>query len=660
MPALEYFMGTTSGTSALFKGTSTFSSDFANVISRAVAIASLPVTQLTNDKATLTSQSGELTTLDTKFSALQAAVQKIGSALGGAAFQTSVSSPNVLDVNVADGAREGNYSINVTNIGAYETSMSTANWNVPEVSGKPTTFTLVVGSQNYSVTAADNSAQAVADAINSNYGNLVQATTVNVSPTDTRIALQSVALGQTNLDILNIPTSSTPTSLQTQAAAGYAISQTAATWDASGSPAAYYLVVGGNQYNITPDSNSAADVASAINAVDGGQVRASVVDLGTSGSHDYRISLESTTAGPINGSMTLDLQRAGGASLQTQQIAATSRSAAAWSAAADAAGSRSTYTLVAGATRFNFTPADNSAASVAAAINAQYGDQVTASVIDLGTGGSPDYRISLQSKTGSATLFDIQKTTSASFQREQVMGAQATYEVNSSGVINASATRSITVSDGVTATIVGPSGGSPVNITVTRSTSALNTALSGFADAYNAAADELISQRGQSTGPLQGNSIISQLSSILSSISTYTSDGQINGLTTLGLDLGTDGHFTYNAFTLMSADLTASASVTSFLGSATGGGFLKNATANLTSVEDPVSGLLKTAETDMKSQIAKLGDTIAAKQAKVDALQINLQDQMARADALIASMQQQYTYLSGLFQAQQTADQLYK
>src|ERR1019366_9603848 len=174
MPALEYFMGTTSAPGALFKGTSTFSSDFANVISRAVAIASLPVTQLTNDKATLTSQSGELTTLDTKFSALQAAVQKIGSALGGAAFQTSVSSPNVLDVNVADGAREGNYSINVTNIGAYETSMSTANWNVPEVSGKPTTFTLVVGSQNYSVTAADNSAQAVADAINSNYGNLVQ------------------------------------------------------------------------------------------------------------------------------------------------------------------------------------------------------------------------------------------------------------------------------------------------------------------------------------------------------------------------------------------------------------------------------------------------------------------------------------------------------
>ena len=85
MPALEYFMGTT--TSALFKGTSSYSSDFANVISRAVAIASLPITQLTNDKADLSSQSDELTKLDTKFTALQSAIQNIGSAMGGSAFQ---------------------------------------------------------------------------------------------------------------------------------------------------------------------------------------------------------------------------------------------------------------------------------------------------------------------------------------------------------------------------------------------------------------------------------------------------------------------------------------------------------------------------------------------------------------------------------------------
>ena len=659
MPALEYFMATTSGTSSLFNGTSTYSADFANVIGRAVAIATLPITQLTNSKTTLTDQSTELTTLDTKFTALQTAVAAIGSALGGSSFQTAVSTDNVVDVSVADGAQEGYYTMNVTSIGAYESSMSSANWNVPEVAGKPTTFTLVVGNRNYSVTAADNSAKSVADAINASYGSLVHATTVNVSPTDTRISLQSAALGQTSLDILNIPTS-TPPSLQTQAPTGYAVSQSKASWDATGAPATYVLTIGGSQHDITPASNSAADVATAINGdpVYGLQVRASVVDLGTSSSHDYRISLQSTTAGPMNGYMTLDLQKVASPSLQAQQLPALSRSTAAWDATADAAGSRGTYNLVIGSTKYAFTPADNSAAGVVAAINSLYSGQVLASVVDLETGGSPDYRISLQGAAG--TTYDIQKAAATSYQREQTAGALATYEVNSSGVINSSTTRNITVSTGVTATMVGLSGGSPVGITVTRSTSAINTALAGFTDAYNAAVTEVLKQQGQSGGALQGQSIVAQLSNILSSISTYSSSGQFNVLEDLGMTLGTNGQITYNPLTLMSADLSSSTGVTAFLGSATGSGFLKTATDALTSVEDPTTGLLKTTETDTKSQIANLGTTIAAKQAKVDAMQLQMQNQMAAADALVASMEQQYNYLSGLFQAQQTADQMYK
>jgi flagellar hook-associated protein 2 len=196
---------------------------------------------------------------------------------------------------------------------------------------------------------------------------------------------------------------------------------------------------------------------------------------------------------------------------------------------------------------------------------------------------------------------------------------------------------------------------------VTRSTSALDTALSGFTAAYNAAVTEVNGQRGQSGGALQGNSIVNQLSGILSNISTYsTSSGQIGGLAALGLDLGTNGQITYNSLTLMSTDLTSSTGVTAFLGSAAGGGFLKNATAALTSLEDPTTGLLKTTEADLKTQATNLGTTIASKQATVDAMQLNMQNQMAAADALISSMEQQYNYLSGLFQAQQTADAMYK
>ncbi len=654
-------MGTTN---PVFKGTSSYSTDFANVISRAVAIAQLPVTQLTNYKADLTGQSDELTKLDTKFTALQGAVQKIASALGGSSFQTSVTSnnvstTNVVGISVADGAAEGVYSMNVTDVGAYETSMSAQNWNVAnDVSGKPTTFTLVVGNQNYSVTPADNSARSVAAAINASYGNLVQATTVNVATGDTRISLKSLALGAVNLDFLQIPTTA-PASLQSQATTGYAVSQTAAKWDASGSPAASYtLAVGGFQLDFTPDSNSADDVASKINAIDGGQVRASVVDLGTGASHDYRVSLQSTTDGPINGSMLLDLKKTGGASLQAQQLPALSLTTAAWNGSADAAGSRSAYTLLIGTTKYSFTPANNSAKSVADAINGLYGGQVHASVVDLQTGGNPDLRIALQAPAG--TTLGIQKTTATHFQNEQTAGKLASYEVNNSGVINTSASRSIEISDGVTATLLGTSGGSPVDITVTRSTSALNTALSAFADAYNAAVDEVTGQRGQTGGALGGQAVVSQLSNTLSSICTYSSGGQFNVLENLGLKLETSGRFTYTAVTLIGAELTNSAGVAAFLGSATGGGFLKKATDALASLEAPVTGLLKTSQTDMKSQIGKLAATIADKQSKVDALQIRLQNQMAASDALIASMEQRYSYFSSLFSAQSTANGMYK
>lgn len=683
MPALEYFMGsissqltntpvTTAGSNnanTSFKGASTYSSDFQNVISRAVAIATLPINLLTTQQTALTNQSKELTALDTKFTALQTAVQKVDAALSGSSYQTETSMDKVVEVSVADGAREGVYSINVKDIGAYETSNSTKNWNVPEASANtPTTFTLVVGNRNYSITGADNSAQSVVDAINSTYGSIVQATTVNVASGDTRISLKSVALGPTNLDILQVPAAPAATTpLQGQAPTGYAVSQTTATWDDSGStPSTYTLTIGGDSHSLTPASNSADDVAAEINAQYGSQVRATVVDLGTSDNPDKRISLQSVAANPAEAATVLDLQKAGGPSLQTQQSPATSRTTLTWNASADAVGSRSTYDLMIGTTPYSFTPADNSADSVVSAINSLYGSQVKASVVDFGTSVSHDYRISMRSLTGSSASLDLQKVTATNYQKEQTQGSLASYEMNGSGVISTSTTRDITISDGITATLRAISGTSPtttapVDITVTRSTSALGTALSAFADAYNAAVDEVNTQRGQGAGALAAQSVVTQLSGVLSSISTFSSNGQVSGLNAdLGLELQTNGHLTYTALQFMSADLAHSTGVTSFFGSAAGNGFLKNATDLLNSVEDSKTGQLKTAETDWQSQITNIGTTISAKQRQIDALQIQLQNQMAVSDALIASMQQQASYLTSLFAAQNTAGQMYK
>jgi flagellar capping protein FliD len=109
----------------------------------------------------------------------------------------------------------------------------------------------------------------------------------------------------------------------------------------------------------------------------------------------------------------------------------------------------------------------------------------------------------------------------------------------------------------------------------------------------------------------------------------------------------------------MSTDLVNSAGVTAFLGSATGGGFLEAATNAINSIEDSNAGLLKTTEAAVQSQITSIGNTITDKQNAVDQLQTNLTNQMAQADAAIATMEQQYSYLKSMFAAEQTADEMY-
>jgi flagellar capping protein FliD len=99
--------------------------------------------------------------------------------------------------------------------------------------------------------------------------------------------------------------------------------------------------------------------------------------------------------------------------------------------------------------------------------------------------------------------------------------------------------------------------------------------------------------------------------------------------------------------------------VDSFLGTATTGGFLEAATNAMTGLEDPTTGIIKTDETDMQNQITSLNSQISTRQDQVNTLQQNLTTQMDAADAAIATMEQQYTYLSGMFQAEQVANEQY-
>lgn len=436
-----------SSTNSIFTGSSSYSQDFQNLITRAVSIASLPLTQLNNQQTALSKQSNELSTLATQFSALQSSVQSVDSALSSS-FTATNSASSVVAVSTSSGAVPGAYSILVSDAGAYSSMLS-------------------------------------------------------------------------------------------------------ATW--------------------TGTSN-------------------------TSGS--YQLSI--------------------------------------------------------GQTSYDINPADDSAASVAAAINANYGDKVQATVVNVGTSDVPDYRLSLQSTNLTDSVLDL-KQNGVSLADVQTPGAPAQYEIDGSGQTVKSDSRTVNVATGVTLTILDKSA-TAVNISVTRSTAGLGSALSGFANAYNAIVTELSAQRGSSAGPLAGDSIVLQLSSLLSGIATYTGNG-LSGIADLGIDLGADGKLTFDQTALDATQRSNSAGLASFLGSASSGGFLKAATDTLTAIQDSTTGILAASQSSLKTQITNITNSINDKQDQIDKLQTRLQTQMSAADAAIAAMQQQYSYMSNMFQAMQTASQ---
>ncbi|PWT97007.1 MAG: hypothetical protein C5B51_32175, partial [Terriglobia bacterium] len=298
--------------------------------------------------------------------------------------------------------------------------------------------------------------------------------------------------------------------------------------------------------------------------------------------------------------------------------------------------------------------------AVAAAINSQYGDKVSATVVNVG-GDTPDYRISLQG----LTLADLQPDilvdgSSTGIQDPKVTGEPASYTMNGSATTATSASRAITVANGVVFNLAAGATGT-VDVTVSRSTAALSSALANLATAYNAVVDALAKQRGSSAGPLSGEPVLNQVSQALRDISTYGGQpGAIDGLRSLGLTLDNDGHLSFDSTTFQATAGKSLSSLDTFFGSPTTSGFLKLATDRLNTVEQPTTGLLPAAEAAVTAQSNSLTTQISNQQDRVDRLQQQLTTQMSAADALIASMEQNYNYIYGMFQAMQTAAQQYK
>ncbi|MGA2134224.1 MAG: flagellar filament capping protein FliD [Bryobacteraceae bacterium] len=300
-------------------------------------------------------------------------------------------------------------------------------------------------------------------------------------------------------------------------------------------------------------------------------------------------------------------------------------------------------------------PAGSSLDDLAAAINSANAG-VQAVVVDVGSNASPDYRLSLQSDQFGAVSMQLNDGRGNLLEASGSSGQPVQYSVDGKAIESNSDT--ITLAPGVSVNLTGTNVGSPTTITVAPDASGVGNALQSFVTAYNAAVTELDKNVGQGGGALAGQSIVYELLNTLQGLANYTPGGsQIPSLAALGVSFDdTTGQLSFDQSTFDTATSGESAALASFLGSATGGGFLETATNSLTGLVDPTTGILSGELTTVQSSITSTNQQISDEQAQVSQLQTNLTNQMSAADAMIYSLQQQDSYFQQMFAAQQASE----
>lgn len=289
---------------------------------------------------------------------------------------------------------------------------------------------------------------------------------------------------------------------------------------------------------------------------------------------------------------------------------------------------------------------------LAKAINAS-GADVQATVVNIGSSSAPDYRLSVQGSKYSPANIQLSDSSNTPLLDQLSTGSYVQYQVNGSSSTVNSNTRSIQLSTGLSVNVATTGS---ANITVSQDASGIQNAVSSFVSAYNTAFDELAKSRGQNGGALAGQSIVYQLSSALQNLNGYTStSGSLTALSDVGITVDQSGHLSFDPSTFNQASSKSVSDVLSFFGTTSTSGFLKSASDILTSVTDSTNGTLTALSNSLASELTDLKAKVSADQDKITLLQTNLTNKMAKADALISSMQQQLSYVTSLFAAQKTA-----
>ena len=210
-----------------------------------------------------------------------------------------------------------------------------------------------------------------------------------------------------------------------------------------------------------------------------------------------------------------------------------------------------TYTLTVGTTPTTITASSSDLQDLASAINSQSGGQVQATLVNVGSTNSPDYRLSLQAASLGTDAIGLTDSSSNDLISSSTPGSVANYQIDGSPSID-STSRTLTLSQGLTVNLRAQSAsGASTTITVANNPAGLASAFSAFAGSYNAAVDALGQYHGQGGGALEGSNIVQTLTSALNQLGNYNNGSPATALANFGITLDETGQLSVDttAFT---------------------------------------------------------------------------------------------------------------
>jgi len=200
-------------------GVSQFSTDFQNILNRAVRIAQIPVQQLQNQDSNIIQQKTLLGSLNAATSSLLTSLQSLGTVAASQALSATSSDPTVLTPAVTGATTPGTYTINsVTSIATTASERSLRGY--ADSASTPVSSTgilkLTAGSQDYSIdVTGKNTLIGLRDAINAS-GAPVTASILTTA-NGNYLSVSANASGQTTLQLIDDPITNThPTGANTE------------------------------------------------------------------------------------------------------------------------------------------------------------------------------------------------------------------------------------------------------------------------------------------------------------------------------------------------------------------------------------------------------------------------------------------------------------